>query len=132
MYNDSLIDQAETRINGWLAEYYIKHDSSYKPQLDSMNVAMEQKDWETFIRLNKNFRELAKSYSAFEQYTIPETHRKYYKTIGGTPHLDQNYTVFGEVVYGLEIIDSIAIEKTDNFDRPLNNIRILSATVVEN
>ena len=48
--------------------------------------------------------------------------RDIYKTIGGTPHLDQNYTVFGEVVSGMEVVDKIAAAKRDGFDRPLENI----------
>lgn len=55
---------------------------------------------------------------------IPEWQRQVYKTVGGTPHLDQNYTVFGEVVRGLEIIDSIAAVQTDSNDRPLQDVRM--------
>lgn len=55
--------------------------------------------------------------------------RKLYKELGGTPFLDGDYTVFGEVVEGMEIIDKIAAVKTDNADRPVEdvkmNIRIL-------
>ena len=127
--NDSLLTVAEKRINGWLAEYYIKHDTAYKAQLDSINVAMKTEDWETFSRLNNTFRELAKTYDHFEPYKIPEAHRQVYKTIGGTPHLDQNYTVFGEVISGLEVIDSIAAVETNTLDRPLKDVRILSATI---
>ena len=129
--NDSLLDKAETRINGWLAEYFVKHDSRYKSQLDSMNIAMKTDDWNTFSRLNNKFRELAKTYENFEPYKIPEAHREVYKTNGGTPHLDQNYTVFGEVISGLEVVDSIAAEKTNDLDRPFKDIRILSARVIE-
>src|SRR5690606_7294168 len=50
---------------------------------------------------------------------IPEYQREVYKTIGGVPHLDQNYTVFGEVVQGIEIVDQIAGVPTDEFDRPV-------------
>ena len=50
---------------------------------------------------------------------IPDYQRKVYKTIGGVPHLDQNYTVFGEVVQGIEMVDTIAAVPTDNFDRPI-------------
>lgn len=50
---------------------------------------------------------------------IPEYQREVYKTIGGVPHLDHNYTVFGEVVKGLEIVDIIAGVATDEFDRPV-------------
>lgn len=130
--NDSLITVAEKRINGWLAEYYIKHDSIYKDQLDSMKVAMKTEDWETFSRINTKFRELAKNYIGFKSYKIPEAHRQVYKTIGGTPHLDQNYTVFGEVISGLEVVDSIAAVETNDLDRPLKDVRILSAYIVEN
>jgi peptidyl-prolyl cis-trans isomerase B (cyclophilin B) len=41
-------------------------------------------------------------------YKIPEAHREVYKTLGGTPSLDQKYTVFGEVIKGISVIDSIA------------------------
>ena len=47
-----------------------------------------------------------------------EDQRTVYKTLGGTPHLDKNYTVFGEVVSGLILVDKIAAEKTDSFNRP--------------
>jgi cyclophilin family peptidyl-prolyl cis-trans isomerase len=50
--------------------------------------------------------------------------REIYKTIGGTPHLDGNYTVFGEVVKGLEIIDSVAKSEIDNNNRPLVDTRM--------
>lgn len=53
---------------------------------------------------------------------IPDSHREVYKTIGGTPHLDGNYTVYGEVVQGIELVDTIAAVKTSPTDRPLENI----------
>jgi len=53
-----------------------------------------------------------------------EEQRIAYKTIGGTPHLDGNYTVFGEVISGLEVIDVIAATKTGKADRPQQDIKI--------
>lgn len=50
--------------------------------------------------------------------------REAYKTIGGTPFLDQNYTVYGEVYEGLNVLDSIAAVKTDSRDRPLKDVRM--------
>lgn len=50
-----------------------------------------------------------------------------YKTIGGTPHLDGQYTVFGEVVSGLEVVDAIQNVSTDENDRPVEDVRILRA-----
>lgn len=48
-----------------------------------------------------------------------------YKTIGGVPRLDGTYTVFGEVMEGLEIVDKIASVQTDQSDKPLQDVRIL-------
>ncbi len=56
--------------------------------------------------------------------------REMYKTKGGTPHLDGNYTVFGEVVEGMDIVDKIAAEPRDANDRPNKDIRMLSVRVV--
>lgn len=55
---------------------------------------------------------------------IPVAHREVYKTIGGTPHLDMNYTVFGEVESGLEVVDKIAGAARDSNNRPLNDIKM--------
>ncbi len=57
-------------------------------------------------------------------YTLDANQRKIYTTIGGTPHLDKNYTVFGEVEYGLDVIDKIAFVPTSKTDRPLGNVRM--------
>ena len=54
-----------------------------------------------------------------------------YSTIGGTPHLDGGYTVFGEVTEGLDIVERIQQCATDDNDRPIQDVRILRATVVE-
>lgn len=57
--------------------------------------------------------------------------REVYKTIGGSPHLDGQYTVFGEIVEGLDVVEAIQKEATDKNDRPLEDIRILKATVTK-
>lgn len=62
---------------------------------------------------------------------IPDSLRALYRTLGGTPHLDGKYTVFGRVVSGLNIVGSIQMTATDERDRPLEDIRILSAEVIE-
>ncbi|OAV74984.1 putative peptidyl-prolyl cis-trans isomerase [Bacteroidales bacterium Barb7] len=56
--------------------------------------------------------------------------RKAYMEEGGTPHLDGNYTVFGEVVSGMKAVDKIQFSSVDNEDRPLKNIKIKSMTIV--
>jgi cyclophilin family peptidyl-prolyl cis-trans isomerase len=67
-------------------------------------------------------------------YKIPASHRQVYKTLGGTPHLDQTYTVFGEVVNGLDVVDKIASTETakgEGGDRPLKDVRILKAKLIK-
>ena len=53
---------------------------------------------------------------------IPESEREYYRSVGGTPQLDQTYTIYGEVVIGLDMVDRIADVKKDKRDRPLADV----------
>jgi cyclophilin family peptidyl-prolyl cis-trans isomerase len=53
---------------------------------------------------------------------IPAWQREYYKSVGGAPHLDQNYTVYGEVVTGIDMVDHIAALKKNENDRPLEDV----------
>lgn len=65
---------------------------------------------------------------------IPVEQREVYKSIGGTPHLDQGYTVFGEVLKGLDVIDEIAAAQTSKAqdrDRPLKDIRIIKTKLIK-
>jgi peptidyl-prolyl cis-trans isomerase B (cyclophilin B) len=65
---------------------------------------------------------------------LPAGHRAIYKTIGGTPHLDQGYTVFGELVSGFSVLDSIAAVATSGRqggDRPLKDVRIIKMSLVK-
>ena len=63
-------------------------------------------------------------------YKLPDDQRDVYKTIGGVPRLDGTYTVFGEVLTGLDVVDQIAAVKTDQADRPVNDIKILKIKIV--
>lgn len=54
-----------------------------------------------------------------------------YHDVGGTPHLDGQYTVFGEVTEGLDVVDRIQKAQTDDYDRPIDDIRILRAREVK-
>ncbi len=56
---------------------------------------------------------------------------KAYTTVGGTPHLDGQYTVFGEVLEGMEVVDKIQKVKTDRSDRPEEDVVIKKVTLLE-
>lgn len=127
--NDSMLDNYETRINKALARHHvINRDTTL---FNAYISAYEADKMKLVERLNDSIQYLSENFTNFDKYVIPEAHREVYKTIGGTPHLDQNYTVFGQVIEGLEVVDSIAKVKTDKWDRPLKNVVIKSVRVVE-
>lgn len=68
--------------------------------------------------------------SANPEYKIPENQREIYKTIGGVPRLDGTYTVFGEVLEGLDVVDKIAAVETDAADKPLTDVKILKIKIL--
>lgn len=64
-----------------------------------------------------------------EKFRFTPEQIKAYSTVGGAPHLDGSYTVFGEVTEGMEVVGNIEIAKTNRADRPVENIRILKASI---
>lgn len=112
-YNDSTLAIAEKRINTWLAYNKVINKPEHKSDLDKLDSL-------TNIEL-----------MTMDHYSFPEAHREIYKTLGGAAHLDQNYTVFGEVVKGMNIVDSIAGVETDSQDKPINDVRIISARMIK-
>lgn len=70
----------------------------------------------------------ARKYVSKHKFRFSSSQRRTYMKEGGTPHLDQNYTVFGEVKEGMEVVDKIANLQTDSNDRPLQDIRFTIIT----
>ena len=64
-----------------------------------------------------------------EKFRFTPEQIKAYSTVGGAPHLDGSYTLFGEVTEGMEVVENIEIAKTNRADRPVENIRILKASI---
>ena len=62
---------------------------------------------------------------ANQGFVFSATQKEVYERVGGTPQLDQSYTVFGEVISGLDVIDKIATAPTKPGDRPLTNVRMI-------
>ncbi len=110
-------------ISGFFSKFI--HDpknTSYKNKVDSLRKAQNM---EGLVALQKEIEEMNKT----EMDKLPlkkftEEQIKAYTTVGGTPHLDGNYTVFGEVISGLEVIDLIADVEKDKSDRPLKDIKM--------
>lgn len=73
---------------------------------------------------NKINKEVIDYLETNKPYKFSEYQKEIYTTIGGTPHLDGNYTIFGEVIEGLDVIDKIASAKTDKNDRPIKDIKM--------
>ena len=59
-----------------------------------------------------------------------QTQTKAYTTVGGVPFLDYEYTVFGEVIEGFDVIDKIAKAQKDRFDRPVEDIK-MTVSIIE-
>jgi peptidyl-prolyl cis-trans isomerase B (cyclophilin B) len=131
VYNDSLLNKAEERINNRLARYQVINDKTYTHLWDSLQKAIKEDNKKMQIVFSDQIDTVASTYNSFKKYVIPSSHREVYKTIGGTPQLDQNYTVFGEVIKGIEVIDSIAATKTNESDRPVTDVRILSVRLLK-
>jgi len=93
--------------------------------IDAQEKSMETNSQIDFNKLSKELAVKAKElFAQSDTFKLTNKQREVYSTIGGTPHLDGNYTVFGEIIEGLEIIDKIAAIETDKNDRPLEDIRM--------
>ncbi len=68
---------------------------------------------------------------AVPEMKLPEQLRQDYTTLGGTPHLDNDYTVFGEVISGMDTVEKIQNSATGANDRPVEDIKILSTKVIK-
>ena len=100
--------------------------------LQMKNMAEINKLFETHDTVGlENLRQkfIKETMEAVPAVVIPENVINDYVTIGGTPHLDGKYTVFGEVISGMDVVEKIQNAETDRSDRPKEDIRILSVKV---
>ncbi|MCC8154198.1 MAG: peptidylprolyl isomerase [Tannerellaceae bacterium] len=99
---------------------------------DDKNPEKESSATQFYIVTGKFFTELELDKMEREQNkTFTPEQRQSYILEGGSPHLDGNYTVFGEVVSGQKVVDKIQLVMTNSNDRPLKNIKIKSMSIVK-
>lgn len=112
-------------------QYYHKRGAVGMARDD--NPKKESSGCQFYIVIGKPFDEAALDGAAKRSgHPIPAAHREVYKTLGGTPHLDGNYTVFGEVTEGMDVADKIAAVSTQKpGDRPLQDVRMIRVTLVK-
>ena len=132
--------------------YIVTGRKMTEPQFDAMMMRKHQEDLETTFRglvtqnrdtiqaLQKagdetaleNLRQelIKQTEEKIGEQVIPENIKEDYITKGGAPHLDGAYTVFGEVVEGMDVVEKIQKVETDSHDRPVEDVKILSAKVI--
>lgn len=92
---------------------------------DQVNPLKESSGSQFYIVQGKVYTDSAMDVFEMKRHIyIPPSHRAVYKTIGGTPQLDMNYTVFGELESGIEVVDKIASAAKDQNNRPLKDVRM--------
>lgn len=91
---------------------------------DQMNPKRESSGSQFYVVQGKKWTDDELNMFTQRGLKLTPEQREIYKTIGGTPHLDGAYTVFGEVVEGLDVLDKIAATPTGQADRPIEDIKM--------
>ena len=130
-YSETELGQMEKQLESRLKQsIFNRLQTEYKPKIMELYRSGNKEELailrDTLIGKTELEAEKRK-----EEAKIPANLRETYKTIGGVPFLDNQYTVYGEVMEGLEIVDAIQQVKTNRQDRPTENIVIKSEVVME-
>ena len=101
-------------------------------QGDAVNPKKESSGSQFYIVHGKEVSDnVLKNMEARKGFSYTEETKELYKTVGGTPFLDQEYTVFGMIEKGQDVIDKIAKVQTDRSDRPTEDVKILNVRVIK-
>jgi cyclophilin family peptidyl-prolyl cis-trans isomerase len=117
------LDTIEMKMNGNIRQNIFK--SVLTPFQEELNKYRQENNEAAFNKRVAEIQVRADSlYSSSPKFTFSDIQRQTYMTLGGYPMLDGAYTVFGEVVEGLDVLEKIAAVKTDQFDRPVQDIKM--------
>lgn len=126
-YSASMLKRMEDRMNNEaLQNYFMKLQ---KENLGEIKALREANDTTGLNALRD--RLIAETEANVKRVEIPDAVVETYTTIGGTPHLDGAYTVFGEVLSGMETVEKIQNVETDGSDNPKEPVKIISAKIVK-
>jgi peptidylprolyl isomerase/peptidyl-prolyl cis-trans isomerase B (cyclophilin B) len=128
-YNDSTLKQMERQLQ-MMQKQQIFNELT-KQHKDSIMAMRRNRDQAGLQKLQDELVAITEQKAAENPAALTPEQREVYATQGGTPHLDNQYTVFGEVVEGMDVVDKIEKAETDGRDRPVSDIRIISAKVVD-
>ena len=128
-FTDAELDEVEARKNNTLRQMaFYKLLPHYQ---DSLKYYQDNNMRDDLCRLQTEVMTRASEVAeANGLFAFSDSVREIYRTVGGAPHLDNEYTVFGEVVEGLEVIDSVAAQPVGFASRPLENI-VFSIKILE-
>ncbi len=125
VYTDSLLKLQAKRITKMKLFNVVINRPENKPLLDKYKLFVKSEQMDSIKYVNDAInKQVELELPQVTPYVFSEEQVKAYTTIGGTPHLDDSYTVFGEVYEGLEVIDEIAEQSVDKNARPLMDIRM--------
>jgi cyclophilin family peptidyl-prolyl cis-trans isomerase len=121
---DAVESKVERRTKQYILMDILKKEGK-EDELKAFSEFTDKRDTANIRRVIEKYRNAVEAqYLRTKPFKLSEKQRQVYTTIGGTPHLDGAYTVFGEVISGMEIVDQIAAVQTDTNDRPVQDIRM--------
>lgn len=131
-FNDSLLNEFEARINVSIQQqliraFYLAPEN--KEYLERLTAAQKERNMQALQQISDEVEPIIEASFPEKEFHYTPEQRKTYSTLGGTPHLDMQYTVFGEVIAGLEVVDKIA-SVPKNGEKPVKPMR-MKVSVIE-